>query len=491
MLYKWKSLEGSNLPLYVQLAEHIRSLISTGRIKSGSKLPSREKLVSFLKVSKVTVSSALALLAQEGVLTAHNKARYTVTENWKDNLPDWYAYVKRAKHKPGITEYRYWADADGLTDFGMSSDFTLRPFIKDAFKTALDKIDDSNEIAKFTKYGYKPLLEALAVYFNRIGIESKPENILICQNIIHLLYPLYESLMTSGSNFLHEQANLIMTISNIHSIGMNMLPVAMDQSGLSVTALEKHTVKHKHPVLHIDPTDHAPTGIVMSKKRKLELMNFVTKHRIPVVEIDHFREIWHDKPFPAPLKAMDKLGNVIYVGSFVRSYPFDIQVSWIVADPYIIEHLSDVMVQTGVKASFLNQIAAADLISSGKYDEITEAMRAFVRQRREKALALCRKYLQGMAQWEEKHCSFHFWLNFPGVNIRKLGENSEFKGFYPGYFFEKNDKSHILLCPASIKEDELEETIRTIALMVKTSQSMPFSSKKLNIAYKIRRGLSS
>lgn len=463
MIIDWKPSEKSTLPMYMQLADYIRDLIKSGIIKSDEKIPSRRTLVEKLGISRNTVTTAIEQLVSEGYLVSYPKSGVVVAENWHRKVANWQSYLKRAKHKPGNDDMKFWNEADGLADFGLSTDFNSRPFILESMQRALDKVGTPDTKAKFTRMGYENLRRSVVKHVQQFGIDTDIENVLICPSSILMISPLYESLMSSGSNFLYEKSNLIMAVSNIHSIGMNMIPLPMDDYGLSVDELKKCIVRYKHPILHVDLTDQAPTGTVMTRQRKKTLMELVEKHSLPVVEVDHLRDAWYDKPFPNPLKSMDENGNIIYIGSFIRSCPCDLQTSWIIADKYMVEHLSNVMVQNSMKANFLMQITIDEMFRSGDYYRLMEAVREFIRDRRKVALRLLDKYLKGISVWNEKNCGFHFWLDFPGINIRSMFQHSYYSGFYPGHFFDKSDKSHILLCPASIPAAEIEKTIKYIA----------------------------
>jgi GntR family transcriptional regulator of abcA and norABC len=453
-------------PLYAMVANELRNSIVSGKFPIGTRLPGRSSLLKELRISKGTLACALAQLVQEGFLISFPKSGFVVA-NANRSAPDWSKYIKRSHHKPGVLDYRHWAnDEDGLTELGFPSDFNIMPYIGRSFQSAINKLQDEKNVLMYTKYGYEPLREAVAKHLALHGINCTAANVLISTGVIQILYPLYESLMTCGSNFIHEKANIINTISNIHSLGLNMIPVGMDKHGISSAELEAILMRRSYPILHLDPTDHAPTGTVMSKTRKLEIIELARRYCFPVVEIEHLREAWSNKPFPPPLKALDTYGHVIYIGSFIRSFPFDFQISWIVADPYLVEHLSNVQVQHGIKVNYLLQIAADDMFRSGAYHELTAAYRAFIKTRREATLALCKKHLAGLGNWNEKYCNFHFWIEFKGVNIRAVFTKTRYSHYYPGYFFDRSDTSHVLVCPCSIREEHLEKVIKELATMV-------------------------
>ncbi|HYN88690.1 MAG TPA: GntR family transcriptional regulator [Ardenticatenaceae bacterium] len=62
--------KSSPIPLYYQIAEWIRELIKSGRLKPGDQLPSERELVDQSEVSRMTVRQALAYLIREGLLVA-------------------------------------------------------------------------------------------------------------------------------------------------------------------------------------------------------------------------------------------------------------------------------------------------------------------------------------------------------------------------------------------------------------------------------------
>jgi GntR family transcriptional regulator of arabinose operon len=59
-------VQNDRLPLYMQIQEHVRSLITTGKMLEGHKVPSEKELVQEFNVSRITVANALAQLAKEG-----------------------------------------------------------------------------------------------------------------------------------------------------------------------------------------------------------------------------------------------------------------------------------------------------------------------------------------------------------------------------------------------------------------------------------------
>ncbi len=64
--------KGSPVPLYYQLAEHIRAQIVSGELQPGDRLPSERELSQQAGVSRMTARQALGYLTREGLLTVRH-----------------------------------------------------------------------------------------------------------------------------------------------------------------------------------------------------------------------------------------------------------------------------------------------------------------------------------------------------------------------------------------------------------------------------------
>jgi GntR family transcriptional regulator len=67
----------SHLPVYRQIADHLRELIVSGRVHDGDQLPSEVQLMDHYGVSRMTVRSAIRVLQDEALVTSeHGKGVY-------------------------------------------------------------------------------------------------------------------------------------------------------------------------------------------------------------------------------------------------------------------------------------------------------------------------------------------------------------------------------------------------------------------------------
>ena len=69
----------SGIPIYKQLMEQARRLISSGQLKPGDSLPSVRELASTHAVNAMTISKAYSLLEAEGLLERQRGKAMTVS----------------------------------------------------------------------------------------------------------------------------------------------------------------------------------------------------------------------------------------------------------------------------------------------------------------------------------------------------------------------------------------------------------------------------
>ncbi|GGL79677.1 GntR family transcriptional regulator [Deinococcus aerolatus] len=77
----------SSLPVYMQVAQGLEQRIHSGDLRRGSALPAERELAASLRVSRVTVRQALALLAQQGLLTRKHGSGTFVTPPSAEERP--------------------------------------------------------------------------------------------------------------------------------------------------------------------------------------------------------------------------------------------------------------------------------------------------------------------------------------------------------------------------------------------------------------------
>ena len=145
--------------------------------------------------------------------------------------------------------------------------------------------------------------------------------------------------------------------------------IPMDKEGILIREVINYKKKFGGSILCTIPSFHNPTGILMSEKRRNELLFACEKERLPIIEDDIYSDLWIDEEPPMSLKSRDPNGLVLYVGSLSKALSPGFRIGWVVGPEPVIDRLADIKMQSDYGASSLSQWAATEWLQSGMYYE--------------------------------------------------------------------------------------------------------------------------
>jgi len=235
----------------------------------------------------------------------------------------------------------------------------------------------------------------------------------------------------------------------------------------------KRTDPQNSSILYTIPTNHNPTGISMSERRREELITFCTANRLSIIEDGAYQELCYEGNHPKTLKSMDKTGMVIYWGSASKSFAPGLRIGWLIAAEPIVQRLGDVKMQMDYGASSISQWAFAELLSSGMYSKHLIDLKGELLRRRNHALSVLEHYYDDIAKWNIPTGGFYIWLTLKKpLNIERLFENSV--------------KANILLNPGDIYDFEHNNSLR---LSYAYTSCVEFEKAAITLAEIIREQL--
>ena len=261
LTYELKKSPG--VPLYEALYRCIRGDILSGALRPGEKLPSKRALAENLEVSKITVEAAYSQLLSEGYICSREKVGYFV-ETVEHSAPVPAAPARRAKEDaPCLLDLT----ANGTEQFPFSVWSRLQREVMLDFGEAL--------LAPLPNRGIPELRQAIAGHLAAFrGMRVDPENILIGAGT-DFLYNLLIQLLGREKCYAVEDPGYSKIGRIYQSNQVQLRHVALDESGLSCQALRQTDAD----VVHISPSHHYPTGIVMPVARRHELLRWADENK--------------------------------------------------------------------------------------------------------------------------------------------------------------------------------------------------------------------
>lgn len=475
---QWKPDRSSHIALHMQIKAYVFSKIVHGEWPVGTKIPPQRKLAELWGVNRSTVVMAMDELRADGFIEGSGGAGTTVVNHtWSAVAsappPDWASYVKAGAQRPNlptiqlINEAEFRPDIIRLGTGELAADLLPVQLMSEVLQAVSSR---PMPLGYEEPKGNYRLREQIARHAESVGIKASPSSILIVSGALQALQLISVGLLHRGSTVLLEKPSYLYSVPVFKSAGMKLAGIPMDKEGIDVSLLPKYKRQYSGALLYSIPCFHNPTGIVMSDRRRRQLMTICNSEGLPVIEDDVYRDLWLDEPPPRPLKAMDGSGIVLYLGSMSKTVSPGLRIGWVIGPEPVIQRLADIKMQTDYGSSSLSQWVAAEWLSSGLYAEHIRHVRQQLALRRDIAVAGLERHFGGVATWSVPSGGFYIWLRLTrALPMGKLFELALKENILlnPGFLYDKEDSVHLRLSYAFASIADLRTAIAKLASIVR------------------------
>lgn len=445
----WKPDRSSTKPLFEQIADHLEQRISYGEFPPGSLLPSERKLAEQLHVNRSTIISAFAELRSLGIIESHIGSGTRVsTSKWgatpKHTL-NWSRFAEGGSFLPNLPFMRRIREA--LTQYPSLIDFASGELSADLAPT--DEIASLMSQHDYTAYlGYDNpqgsirLRQALAQYLHHYrGIRTTESSILITSGSQQSLYLITQCLLSPGDAIAIEDPSYCYSLPLFQSAGLRLFRLPVDDHGVQPDDIHDLYKKHRIKMVFLNPNYQNPAGTVLRTERRRRILDLASELGLPIVEDDPFSLTSYQGAPPQPLKSLDTVGSVLYIGSFSKIAASGLRIGWMVAPHSIVERLADARQQMDFGLSIIPQLVAAQFLQSSFFAPHLDRLRVQLQFRRDLLIESLEKELPGLVEYNAPEGGLHLWCKLlSDIPDGKLLEESIKSGivFVPGSVYGSN-----------------------------------------------------
>ncbi|MCI1983714.1 MAG: PLP-dependent aminotransferase family protein [Bifidobacteriaceae bacterium] len=343
-------------PIYRSLARALHDDIVSGTLLPGMKLPPQRRLASFLGVNLSTVTKAYKISEEEGITRAVTGRGTFVTASATDTITI----------GKGIGD-----ENPSPADFGSVSAFAnygrlLAPIIRDVAQ-------QSNVTSLLTDSAPtgQPLHKTVARhYLARYGITDFAEDQLTItsggQNALTLLLL---GLFKAGNRIAVDQFTYANFISLARMCHIHLIAIPSDSEGMRPDLLEAACARERIHGLYLMPDCNNPTGLQMSRERRIATAEIAKSHRILVIE-DAYDSFLHT-PDPA-LPSLFSLApdSTAYIFSMTKPLSVGLRVAYLVVPPRFRNKITEALINVTMKTTALDAEIVTRAILSGTADAI-------------------------------------------------------------------------------------------------------------------------
>ncbi|MCR4962981.1 MAG: PLP-dependent aminotransferase family protein [Firmicutes bacterium] len=451
-------------PLYEQLYAAIKNDICLGKLQAWEKLPSKRDLARHLSVSVVTVENAYGQLVAEGYISAKAKRGYYVLpgDRIAPPQPPPASLPKPCQAKSDFLDLR----SNSLSE----NDFPFSVWSKLMRKTMADY---GKQVLQSTPaQGIEALRQSIAAHLYQFrGMEVHYDDIVVGAGAEYL-YNLLIQLLGRHHCFGVENPGYpkIGQIYRANDVAYANLP--MDEAGLSL----QHLRRSPADVIHISPSHHYPTGIVMPGRRRQELLAWASEQPGRyIIEDDYDSEFrFCDKPIAAMI-SNDRQERVIYVNTFSKTISPAMRISYMILPPHLSRSFKQKLSFYSCTVPSLEQYTLAKFIQEGYFEQHINRMKNKYQSKRDAIIAAIRESdLHTQADILEQNAGLHFLLRIhTDKSDRELVRRAEEAGLLIAclsqYVHGNAEKyaHHIVVNYSSLDFDQIKPAVDKLAAVIR------------------------
>jgi GntR family transcriptional regulator/MocR family aminotransferase len=362
-----------------QVATELRTAIRSGRLAGGVRLPASRALARDLGTGRGVVVEAYQQLVAEGFLVSRQGSGTQVA----DLQPA--AVTGPAAPDPASPPAIGYDLRVGTPDLSL---FPRRAWLA-AMRQALQVVP--HEALGYGDPGGVPeLREELAAYLRRVrAADVSADRLVVVNGVAQGMHLAIRALARAGPVRLAvEDPHSERTHQLLEAAGAVRLLVPVDDQGIDVDALRRTSAR----AVLVTPAHQYPTGVVLSPRRRAELIAWAAEVDGLVLEDDYDAEFRYDRDPVGCLQGLCRQ-RVVLLGSVSKSLAPGLRLGWLVAPAPLAEAVRQARALSDLGSPVLDQHALAQLIASGAYDRHLRQGRRSYRDRRDAMVGALGRWL--------------------------------------------------------------------------------------------------
>lgn len=394
-LGRWTHGEGT---LAGRLARGIAALIETGELRPGDRLPAERALAAVGSVSRGTVVSAYADLAESGLVERRQGSGTRIAGSAASVSP-----VQR----PGRGEALFSALPNAID---------LLRTVPQIPELAVQLIRDHQPrldlalLPETDPAGLPVLRELIAEMYRAEGTPTTPEQILVTHGAQQAISLVVNAMVGPGDVVLAEEITWPGVTDSVGLRGGTVHGIPMGPDGLDVDALEQALARLRPALVALNPHHQNPTGARMPAAVRHRVAELAALYGVPVIEDRVVAGISFDGVVPPTLAAERADAPIIVVESVSKWAWAGLRIGWLRADPVLVRRLRGARQLADQSTSVPGQLIALDLIAHAE-----ELRRANSRIHQERLRLLQRLMAEHLPDWrvDPPRGGLSLWVALP------------------------------------------------------------------------------
>ena len=367
--------------LYEDVARDISSMIDSGTLVAGERIPSLRRFSTQRRLSISTVLHAYQVLEDRGLIEARPQSGYyvratrrTAQEPALSRPPrsprsvDVHTLVSRVLDDRHVCDVMQFATA--IPHAGLLPSRRLRRIVASIA---------SRRPQWIASYSFPPgelaLRRQIALCMRDWGVTATADELIVTNGCMEAVNLCIRAVAKPGDVIALESPTYFGLLQIIESLGMKALEIPTHpRDGISLEALELAIERERLGACVLMPTVSNPLGSSMPDAGKRRLVQMLAQRDIPLIEDAVYSALHFDLALPRAAKAYDDKGNVMLCASFSKTFSPGFRIGWVAPGRHY-RRIQTLKFINTIGVSQLLQLAAAEFLANGGYGRLLRRLR--------------------------------------------------------------------------------------------------------------------
>ncbi|MBA3772659.1 MAG: PLP-dependent aminotransferase family protein [Ramlibacter sp.] len=366
--------------------------------------------------------------------------------------------------KPGVISF-----AGGFPDSAM---FDVEG-IKEAANKALTE-EPGGALQYGATEGYEPLRTQLAAFMKSKGVKDiEPQGLIVTTGSQQALDLLGKTMIGPGDKVIVEAPTFLATIQCFRLYGADLITAPIDANGVQTDKLEQLIAEHKPKFVYLIPTFGNPSGAMLSKERRLKVLELAVKYQTLIVEDDPYGDLYFGEAPPPSILALSSQVKgsrewIAHCGSMSKVLSPGLRVGWLIAPPELLAKATMCKQFSDAHTSTFAQATAAQYLKAGRMPATLDKVRKAYGERALAMGSALKRELGDAIEFTQPQGGLFFWARLTGAGgkVKDAGEFAKRAieqgvAFVPGAPFYANnpDPATLRLSFATADVGKIEEGV--------------------------------
>jgi 2-aminoadipate transaminase len=353
---------------------------------------------------------------------------------------------------------------------------------KEAAEVVLTEMGD-RALQYGTTEGYQPLREMIAKNAGKYGMQISADNVMITTGSQQALDLLGRIFINRGDRILVESPTYLGALQAWNAYGVKYVTIPYDEDGMQTDLLESR-LRTGLKFIYVLPNFQNPTGVTLSRERRMQLVEMANAYGVPIVEDDPYGQLRFEGEHIPPVVVLDDeirakevpiySGNVIYTSTFSKILAPGLRLAWVVAPEDVIKKMVQAKQGCDLNTSTFNQYLAYEVANGPWIKTHIQTIRETYKERRDVMIKALETYMPEGVNWTHPKGGLFLWATLPeGVNSSEIFPLAVEKkvAFVPGSPFYPlgGGENTMRLNFSCMKPDLINEGMKRLAEVIKKS----------------------